>query len=49
MTICIFTYNGKVAVGFGLDTTLIPDGDRLGSLFQQEFTQMYDEIVGARA
>jgi WS/DGAT/MGAT family acyltransferase len=46
MTICMFSYNGKVAVGFGTDVTLVPDGDRLGEHFSEEFTEMYDEIVG---
>jgi len=45
MTVCIFSYNGRVAVGFGTDATLVPDGDTLGPLFSEEFAQMYDEIV----
>lgn len=43
MTICIFSYNGRVSVGFGTDATLIPDADRLGDLFNEEF----DEMVAA--
>jgi diacylglycerol O-acyltransferase / wax synthase len=45
MTICMFSYNGKVAVGFGTDVRLVPDGDRLGEHFAEEFEQMYREIV----
>jgi hypothetical protein len=45
MTICIFSYNGKVAIGFGVDTTLVPDGERLGVLLGEEFAQMHDEFV----
>ncbi|MDQ1248608.1 MAG: Diacylglycerol O-acyltransferase [Actinomycetota bacterium] len=40
MTICIFSYNGRVSVGFGTDATLIPDADRLGDLFHEEFDEM---------
>jgi diacylglycerol O-acyltransferase len=46
MTICIFSYNNKVAIGFGVDNTLVPDGDHLGALTGDEFAQMYAEIVG---
>ena len=46
MTICIFTYNGKVAVGFGTDRTLVPDGDLLGTMYREEFDAMYAEVVG---
>ena len=49
MTICIFSYNGRVAVGFGTDTTLIPDGETLGPLFTQEFTEMYRDVVASTA
>lgn len=45
MTICIFSYNGRVAVGFGTDNTLIPDGDTLGPLFTEEFTHMHHDIT----
>ena len=45
MTICMFSYNGTVAVGFGTDVRLVPDGDRLGEHFAEEFSQMYREIV----
>jgi diacylglycerol O-acyltransferase / wax synthase len=45
MTICIFSYNGKVAVGFGTDHTLVPDGDQLGELFAEEFADMHRTIV----
>lgn len=40
MNICIFSYNGKVAVGFGADSTLIPDSDRLSAHFAEEFKHM---------
>jgi diacylglycerol O-acyltransferase len=46
MTICMFSYNGSVAVGFGTDATLVPDGDRLGEHFAEEFARMQDEILG---
>jgi diacylglycerol O-acyltransferase len=45
MTICIFSYNGKVAIGFGVDTTLVPDGDRLGVLLGEEFAEMHGELA----
>lgn len=45
MTICIFSYNGRVAIGFGTDNTLIPDGDTLGPLFTEEFTHMHHEVT----
>lgn len=45
MTICIFSYNNKVAIGFGVDTTLIPDGERLGVLLGEEFAEMHDELA----
>ena len=32
MTICIFSYNGKVNVGFGTDRELIPDSDLLANM-----------------
>ncbi|MCB0914523.1 MAG: DUF1298 domain-containing protein [Actinobacteria bacterium] len=40
MTICIFSYNDRVSVGFGTDATLVPDADRLGELFLAEFESM---------
>ncbi len=46
MTICIFSYNGKVSVGFGADKELVPDLDRLSDLFESGFRDMYAEIVG---
>ncbi len=46
MTVCIFSYNGRVAVGFGTDATLVPDGERLGQLFDEEFAQMYSQVLG---
>lgn len=46
MTICIFSYDGKVTVGFGADKALVPDLNRLSELFHQGFLDMYREIVG---
>ena len=46
LTICMFSYNGTVAVGFGADVGLVPDGDRLGEYFTEEFTRMRDEVLG---
>ena len=47
MTICIFTYNDRVAVGFGTDATLVPDGNLLGTIYREEFDRMHSEVVGA--
>ena len=46
LTICIFSYNGKVTVGFGADMALIPDLNRLSELFADGFRDMYAAIVG---
>ena len=46
MTICMFSYNGSVYVGFGADVELVPDGDRLGELFGQEFAEIRDAVLG---
>lgn len=46
MTICIFTYNNKVAVGFGTDKTLVPDGTLLGTIYREEFDRMHAEVIG---
>ena len=40
MTICIFSYNGQVSVGFGTDATLIPDPSLLTDFFYEEFEAM---------
>lgn len=45
LTICILSYNGKVSVGFGTDASLVPDGERLGELFAEEFRHMHDSVV----
>lgn len=45
LTICIFSYNGKVSVGFGADKALIPDLDRLSELFAEGFRDMFAAIV----
>ena len=47
MTICTFSYNGNVAVGFGTDKTLIPHTHRLGELLEIEFQQICSEVSGA--
>lgn len=47
LTICMFSYNGSVAVGFGTDAHLVPDGDRLGEHFADEFAGMRDAILGS--
>jgi hypothetical protein len=46
MTICIFSYNGRVSVGFGTDAELIADADRLGEEFYREFESMGAAIGG---
>jgi len=46
MTICMFSYDGSVGVGFGTDVSLVPDGDRLGEHFAEEFAGMQDAILG---
>jgi len=46
MTICIFSYNGRVSVGFGADATLIPDVDVLADLLALEFEHMCTTILG---
>ena len=35
--------HGRVAIGFGTDNTLIPDGDALGPLFTEQFSHMHHE------
>lgn len=47
MTICIFSYNDRVSVGFGTDATLVPDADRLGELFLAEFESMSESFPTA--
>lgn len=47
MTVCIFSYNGKVSVGFGTDATLIPDSDVLGDLLAEEFEHMRTAVLGS--
>ncbi|MGV1080498.1 MAG: WS/DGAT domain-containing protein [Candidatus Nanopelagicales bacterium] len=46
MTVCIFSYNGRVTVGFGTDKALVPDVMRLTELFDEEFRSMYAEVLG---
>lgn len=40
MTICIFSYNGRVSIGIATDTAHIPDAQQLGELFATEFADM---------
>ncbi len=47
MTICIFSYNGKVTIGFGADRELVPDVGRLGELLVTEFDSIVDETIGS--
>ena len=46
MTICIFSYNGKVNVGFGTDRDLIPDSDLLAQCFTEAVAEIYEATVG---
>lgn len=46
MTICIFSYNGRVHVGFGTDAKLIPDAERLPELFVEEARALYKAVTG---
>ena len=46
MTICIFSYNGKVNVGFGTDRELIPDSDLLAQCFTDAVAEIYEATVG---
>ncbi len=46
MTICIFSYNGRVHVGFGTDATLIPDAERLPQIFAEEARELYTAVTG---
>lgn len=46
MTICIFSYNGRVHVGFGTDATLVPDADRLPQIFADEARALYSTVTG---
>jgi diacylglycerol O-acyltransferase len=46
MTITIFSYNGRVHVGFGVDKKLVPDGERLSEFFVEEALAMWESIMG---
>ncbi len=46
MTICIFSYDGRVHVGFGTDATLVPDADRLPVIFAEEARALYSTVTG---
>ena len=46
MTITIFSYNGRVHVGFGTDRKLIPDGERLPEFFVEEMLAMWQSVMG---
>ncbi len=47
LTICIFSYNGTVSIGFGADKTLVPDVNRLSELVFEEFGQIVAETIGS--
>jgi diacylglycerol O-acyltransferase len=47
MTICMFSYNGKVSIGFGADKALVPDIGRLGELVSEEFADMVAQTIGS--
>jgi WS/DGAT/MGAT family acyltransferase len=49
MTITIFSYNGRVHVGFGVDEQLIPDGSRLPELFADNARVLYTAVTGKEA
>ncbi len=49
MTITIFSYNGRVHVGFGVDQDLIPDGHRLPLLFADNAHELYTAVTGKDA
>lgn len=44
MTVCIFSYAGKVTVGFGTDGTVVPDPERLVAAFDAEVA---DAVAGS--
>ncbi len=46
MTICMFSYNGRVHVGFGTDEKLMPDAQRLPALFGHEARELYRAVTG---
>lgn len=47
MTVTIFTYNGRVHVGFGVDEKLVPDGGRLAGFFVEEAISLRDAVLGS--
>ena len=49
MTITIFSYNGRVHVGFGVDRELVPDGHRLPELFADNARVLYKAVTGKDA
>ena len=46
LTICIFSYNGQVHVGFGADATLVPDAADLPRIFAEESRVLYSTVTG---
>lgn len=46
MTICIFSYNGRVHVGFGTDAKLVPDAQRLPQIFAEQARHLYSTVTG---
>jgi hypothetical protein len=49
MTITIFSYNGRVHVGFGVDRELVPDGHRLPEIFADNARALYKAVTGKDA
>lgn len=46
MTTTIFSYNGRVTIGFATDAGLVPDPQRLVTYVIDEVTSMTEELVG---
>jgi len=44
--ICLFSYNGRVNIGFSVDAGLVPDVDRLREEFAVEWEDMKQAILG---
>jgi len=49
MTVTIFSYNGRLHIGFAVDKKLIPDGGRMSELFADEARSMYRAVTGKSA
>lgn len=46
MSITIFSYNGRIHVGFSVDEQLVPDGDRLAGFFVEEAIALWESVIG---